>query len=118
MIIVVTGGRNYKDKEQVFKALNHVHARRGISELYHGGSSGADKLAEEWALKNSVPVKCFPADRKKLGKSAEPVRNIEMLRTAKQNGRAGVVAFPGGRGTQNAVASAKIFKIEVWFPVK
>lgn len=118
MIIVVTGGRNYKDKEQVFKALNHVHARRGISELYHGGCSGADKLAEEWALKNSVPVKCFPADWKKHGKSAGPVRNIEMIRTAKQNGSAGLVAFPGGRGTQNAVTTAKMFKINVWFPVK
>lgn len=60
-----------------------------ITEVVCGGASGIDTLGAEWAVeeywydsghtyKNIIPVKNFPANFKKLGKKAGPIRNAEM----------------------------------------
>lgn len=49
--IVVTGGRNYADRDAVFAALNRLHAKHPITTLAHGGARGADALAAEWAAR-------------------------------------------------------------------
>jgi hypothetical protein len=76
----------------------------GITALIHGGASGADYLAYQWAIDNRVDVKCYEADWKTHSKAAGPIRNKYMLVDSKPDM---VIAFPGGKGTANMVKLAK-----------
>jgi UDP-N-acetylmuramoylalanine-D-glutamate ligase len=73
---------------------------------------GADYLAKEWAELNEIPVHEHPADWKKHGKGAGPIRNQEML--DQHADLAMVVAFPGGKGTEDMVKRAKAKSVPVW----
>lgn len=53
-----------------------------ISEIVSGGASGIDALGEAWATRRQIRVKRFPADWKKHGRAAGPIRNREMARYA------------------------------------
>ena len=63
---------------------------------------GAILLGEVWAKKNKVPVKKFPADWEKFGKSAGYRRNQQMAEYADA-----VILFPGGKGTNHMYDIAK-----------
>ena len=102
--VLVCGGRNFDDYDLLDDTLNGVFAKTRITELLHGGASGADTIAVDWAALADVPVRKFPAQWKTYGKRAGPIRNSLML----QEGRPDlVVAFPGGAGTRDMVAQAK-----------
>ena len=51
-----------------------------ITEVISGGAKGADKMGEEWAKQHNIPIKKFPADWKKYGKAAGPIRNTQMAK--------------------------------------
>jgi glycerophosphoryl diester phosphodiesterase len=53
-----------------------------ISEIVSGRARGVDSLGEEWANRNRVPVKFFPADWDRFGRSAGYRRNAEMAEYA------------------------------------
>jgi UDP-N-acetylmuramoylalanine-D-glutamate ligase len=61
-------------------------------------------MASTWASLNGRGHVAFPADWKTHGKAAGPKRNRQMLDDAKPDL---VVAFPGGRGTDDMVNKAK-----------
>ena len=111
--LAVTGGRNYTDKESLFKVLDKVNNKRNVTLLIHGNAKGADSLACMWAKIRKIPQIAFDADWSMYGKSAGPIRNREMLDIGKPDG---VVAFPGGRGTADMVKQSKIRQIEVYMP--
>lgn len=116
MRVLVTGGREYNDRESVYYTLDDFHAQNPITLLIHGSCRSrldietgmivwsADELAEQWAKDNAVPYLGVPANwypkgyDGKLDKKAGPVRNSLMLTKGKPE--AGIV-FPGGRGTQD-----------------
>jgi hypothetical protein len=98
MRVVVTGGRYFEDGCLLYDTLDEL----GVTELAHGGATGADHLAQEWADLNSVPTVIFKPDWNGLGKKAGPIRNRQMIKEFMPDC---VVAFPGGRGT----ASCKRF---------
>lgn len=105
MRVMVTGGRSFSDLGEVWGQLDALHALSGpISVIIHGGATGADSLANSWAVYNSVTVEQHNADWSKHGRAAGPIRNGEMIRLGKPDL---VVAFPGGTGTANAVRQAK-----------
>lgn len=110
MKLLVCGGRDYCDKEHVFTVLDRIHKIKGISGIISGGARGADSLAVEWAVKNEINHLVVPAKWKQHGKSAGPIRNKEMLKYSPD----AVLAFPGGRGTQNMINQAKESDIPVW----
>lgn len=114
MRVLVCGGRDYADKDKVWQALDGVFP---ISEpdaygnylpvgtLIHGACpTGADHLADEYAVVNWLDLKRFPADWTAHGKAAGPIRNQRMLDEGKPDL---VVAFPGGRGTADMVRRAR-----------
>lgn len=109
--ILVCGGRDYRDQEAVYRALDAVHAKRVVSCIIAGAASGADHLAYNWAKDRGVEVLEFPADWKTYGKAAGPIRNQQMLDEGQPDG---VVAFPGGRGTNGMVDLAIKAGIRVW----
>jgi hypothetical protein len=101
--VLVIGGRDYRDHEICFAELDRLHAQYKFAVLIHGGAPGADKLAHEWAESRAIPVEVFPAEWTKLGHSAGPARNAQMLKDGKPTL---VVAFPGGKGTRDMVRRA------------
>src|SRR5262245_59385557 len=95
MRVLVTGGRSFSDQELLVAVLDRLDAARGFTVLIHGDASGADHLAGEWAKSRSIEVLARPADWKKYGRAAGPIRNSQMLDEKPDL----VVAFPGGKGT-------------------
>ena len=109
--VLVCGGRNFRDKAMLYGRLNAMYAARGVSALIHGGARGADFLASGWAIANEVPSIAFPADWKRLGDAAGPIRNSQMLREGKPDL---VLAFPSdGPGTANCIEQAMRYQIAV-----
>lgn len=113
MRLLVCGGRDYNDRERLFAALDAAHAHKPVTLVIHGAAKGADTLAGEWADARGIPVQAYPADWKKLGLVAGPVRNERMLREGKPDG---AVAFPGGNGTADMVRRAEAARVSVWHP--
>jgi hypothetical protein len=97
--VIVTGGRDYYDKEKVISVLSLLD----IGLLIQGGANGADLLAKEYAQFHNIPRIEVKADWSKHGRAAGPIRNKEMLL---EFPNAIVIAFPGGAGTANCVKQA------------
>ena len=119
--VIVTGGRNYSDKDKVYKTLDDL----APTLVIHGGATGVDEFAHQWAYERGVEYKQYRAEWKnfdkpclvktnKYGKKynalAGPNRNTKML---EENQDALVVAFPGGRGTMDCVTKAKKLGMKV-----
>ena len=103
MRILVTGGREYKNRKFLFGILNLLHKKYSISVVVHGGARGADSLADEWALENDIEREVFEvtkAEWDKYGKPAGIMRNIKMLDISQPDL---VVAFKGNRGTSHMI---------------
>lgn len=98
--IVVTGGREFSDRELLTRTLDAYR----IVELAQGGARGADRLAKEYAESNGIPVVTFDADWKQFRNAAGPMRNLRMLQHFRPDL---VVAFPGGVGTADCVQKAR-----------
>jgi hypothetical protein len=57
MKLIVTGGRDYRDRAAAFRTLDKIHAKTPITLVVHGACMkkgtielcGADRWAEEWA---------------------------------------------------------------------
>jgi hypothetical protein len=103
MRVLVCGGRYYNDRDELFNRLDALLVG-GDVVICHGGASGADTLAGEWASERSVKCVVYRAGWDKHGKRAGPMRNQLMLDDFKP---ALVVAFPGGRGTADMIAKAQ-----------
>lgn len=112
--LIICGGRSYQNRSELYRALDAVHAKRGIALVIHGGAAGADSLAEAWAFDRGVPARSYPANWGRYGKGAGPIRNGEMIRIEKPDG---VIAFPGHSGTKNMIDQARGAGIPVWEPV-
>lgn len=99
--ILVCGGREYNDASYLNKVLCELSTDKDVV-IIQGGARGADSLAKEWAMNTGVEFIEVKADWNRHGKSAGPIRNNEMLKLKPDL----VVAFPGGRGTDNMVMQA------------
>lgn len=105
MKVLVCGGRNYKDRKKLFRVLNILDGNRGnIKLIINGAASGADTFSSLWAKQSGIEYFEYPANWDKYGKSAGAIRNAEML---KYHNIDLVVAFPGGKGTQDMIEKAK-----------
>lgn len=110
--ILVCGGRDYVHKWKVFEILDLFKGQ--VQFIIHGAARGADLLAREWALINSIEELPFKADWDRFGLAAGPIRNKKMLVEGHPDL---VIAFPGGKGTANMITQAEkagvtVMKIE------
>lgn len=95
-IVLVYGGRDYDDQAAVFADLDREHAETPIDMVIEGGAPGADQLGGHWARKRDVPCLRVPAEWRRLGPAAGPIRNaksIALVRPTK------ALQFPGHDGT-------------------
>lgn len=128
MKVLVCGGRDYADKAKVFEVLDYINLNRAkISLVIHGAAKGADTLGAEWARARHVEDDGYPAlwdwleapnavikrraDGKPYNANAGPDRNAKMLAVGKPDV---VVAFPGGRGTNDMLEKARMSGVKCW----
>lgn len=78
MKTIIAGTRSFSDYSLLEEVMDEVHSHFNVSEVVSGTAKGADRLGELWASERSVRLVKFPADWKKLGKAAGPIRNLEM----------------------------------------
>lgn len=102
--VIVTGGRDFIDKDFLHKKLAELHRERKIVKLIQGGARGADSMAEDWARFMDIPCHTEKAQWDRYGASAGPRRNLKMLLDFPS---AVVVAFKGGTGTNHCVKQAE-----------
>ena len=78
--ILISGYRNYTDYD-AFKSVLDKHTKdiKQPIKIIHGGATGADALAGRYATEYKHDVQVFPADWRKHGNAAGPIRNAEML---------------------------------------
>jgi hypothetical protein len=111
--VLVCGGRDYEDYWTLFEVLDGLHKSEGITCIIEGGALGADRFARRWAHARGIENKPCPvsdADWKRHGKRAGPMRNRWMLADGKPDR---VIAFPGGRGTEDMMAQARMVGVPV-----
>lgn len=111
--IVVSGTRTYNDYGLLEKTLDKIAEEFGPDlEIVEGGAAGADDLAGRYAARHHIPLVKFPADWKKYGRGAGPVRNRQMLEYAGKDGL--LVAFWDGksRGTKNIIDTAQTMGLQ------
>ena len=108
MRVLVCGGRDYDDRATMQRELIGLPLD---SVIVHGDAHGADRLAADIApeLSHGYITEAHPADWKKHGRAAGPIRNQERL----DSGIDFVIACPGGRGTADMVRRARKAGIEV-----
>jgi hypothetical protein len=87
--VIVTGSRDWTDRQRVYDALNETYRTYGPFVLVHGAcSTGADFFAHEWHRLASrlVPVQeeRFLAAWKARGRAAGPERNERMVKAGGQ----------------------------------
>lgn len=101
MRVIIAGSRDIVDPGIVDEAVRESGFE--ITEVVSGGARGVDRMGEAWARKHGIPVKVFPADWDKNGKSAGPIRNEEMAKYAEA-----LIAIWDGysRGTDNMIDRA------------
>lgn len=116
MIAVVTGGRDYEPTRAELIRFIALLERLGVTTLRHGCARGVDTIAsiEVCQALPDIVVEPWPASWKKHGKAAGTIRNKTML-VPRDLPRADVlVAFPGGRGTENCAQQARQFGIQIY----
>ena len=97
MILLVCGGRNYRDYHALDSAIKGLPQQPSM--IIQGGAPGADQLAKQWAKKNSIHCAEVPAMWNEFGNKAGPLRNKAMLLLKPDM----CLAMPGGTGTDNMI---------------
>jgi len=106
--ILFCGDRDWTDYQAIFDVMTKFQP----SLVIQGDAKGADRIAGICADLLGIPQAIFPANWKKYGRAAGPVRNKEMLvHLLKQPGEKMVFAFHDSlstsKGTANMVKQAK-----------
>lgn len=132
LFLIIAGCRDFTDYRKVRERCGWVmedvfghewqeFAHRHTHVL-SGCAKGADALGIQWANEHGIPIMRFPADWDTYGKAAGPIRNKEMVMTAKKGSqqratiaqenefaKAILIAFWDGKskGTRNIIETAR-----------
>jgi hypothetical protein len=79
MKVIIAGSRSVNDYKLVVDTINS--SNYSITEVVSGCATGVDRLGEQWARANNVPIKEMPANWNQ-GKKAGPLRNKAMAEYA------------------------------------
>ena len=61
MRVLVTGGRDYRNRNRVHAELDRVDREFSIVFIIHGDANGSDTYAADWAFRQNVPSALFRA---------------------------------------------------------
>lgn len=109
---LICGDRNWTDHEPIRAWLDKLKDW-GYDTLIEGEAPGADSIARDEAYAMGFTVLKFPANWRKYGRAAGPIRNRQMLEEGKPDI---VVGFHpnilASRGTKDMLTQAKKRGIE------
>ena len=101
---IICGGRDITDKQFVFSSIENIDKTYHLTTIITGGAKGADFWAHMWATHNRRDVHVYEADWENEDRAAGMIRNKRMLADSRPDL---VIAFPGGRNTDNMVKISK-----------
>lgn len=106
-IVCITGERDNRGfREQIVDNICRLYMDKENIKFIFGDCSGVDIDAKEICTNLNIEYEVFPADWKKLGLKAGPVRNAQMIELADH-----VLAFHSdlkkSKGTKNTIKLAK-----------
>lgn len=107
MNVLICGGRNFTDESLIGPVIEALDP--GEDVVIHGGAPGADLTAGKLARRRGVHSAVVFAHWDEHGPAAGPLRNQAMLHLDPDK----VIAFPGGRGTENCIRQAEALGIPV-----
>ena len=112
MKVIIAGSRENCTYDHTEYAI--IHSQFNITEVVSGTANGVDKFGEQYAVKHSIPIKQFPANWKKHGRSAGYIRNKEMVDYADA-----LIAVWDSKsnGTKHTIDLAKAKNIPIWLYV-
>lgn len=113
MKVIIAGSRGIMDPSVVPQAA--LQSGFTVTEVVSGTARGVDQLGEAWAILVGIPVRRFPADWNRFGRSAGFRRNAEMAEYAD----ALIAIWDGAsRGTTHMIdlARSKGLKVFVFQP--
>ncbi len=111
--VIIAGGRDFKDYELLKRVCDKLLITKRFNKkiiILSGKAKGADYLGEVYAKENGFEVDPHPANWKREGKAAGPIRNKEMATVAHA-----LIAFWDGksRGTGDMIEQAKAHGLQV-----
>lgn len=115
MKVIVAGSRTITDRELVLQAI--ADSKFTITEVISGGAKGVDRIAEEWAKEQGIPVTVIRTGWKTGGRGGGFVNNEEMAEQAE----ALIAVYDGqSKGTKHMIDTMskrgkKIFT-KMWRP--
>jgi hypothetical protein len=108
--VIIAGGRNFDDFNKLCQVCEEFLQDQNDIEIVSGAYKGADLLGERYAAERHHPIKQFPANWCRYGKSAGHKRNIEMAAYADA-----LIAFWDGKskGTKHMIELATLIGLKV-----
>ena len=110
MKVIIAGGRDFDNYPLLQRICNQVLNGEKDIEIISGTARGADSLGEQYTQDNGMKVKQFPAEWKKFGRFAGPIRNAHMAQYA---GTLIVIWDGKSRGTKNMIGLAKRESLQI-----
>ena len=111
--IVIAGCRNYTNYEEAKKFILsciNEYSKTASIVILSGTCKGADLLGEKFAKEQNLPIRYYPAEWKRFGKAAGPIRNKKMINDCHE-----VICFWDKKsyGTASLIRYAKAAKIPI-----
>ncbi len=102
--VIIAGSRDFTDYPLLCSVADQTLAGMEDIEIVSGGARGADALGEQYARERGYALKVFPAEWKKWGAAAGPIRNGQMAGYADA-----LIAFWDGSssGTRDMIRKAE-----------
>lgn len=113
MRLLVSGYRYFNHEPTIEKEILEILSSTPLKEkhtIIHGGCSGVDQVADKIARKHGWSVEVYPAQWKKYGKQAGPLRNLQMVKEAKPE-MAILFISPESKGTKNMLTIIEEYNI-------
>jgi hypothetical protein len=108
MNVIIAGSRHFNCMQTLEDAI--ADSGFDITCVVSGAAKGVDLLGERWAQARGIGIRSFPADWKKHGRGAGPIRNEEMARVGEA-----LLALPCpcSRGTKDMIKRAYNHDLQV-----
>lgn len=108
-VLIVAGPRDYNDKAVITDALVDAIIDFSPVLIISGDATGVDSIVADMCSRVGRPYQMFRAEWNKYGKSAGPIRNVEMAR----NGTHLLAFYNGSPGTSNMIYFAEKFHLKI-----